>query len=675
MKTNRLIQSQSLYLKQHASNPVDWYPWGEEALQKARTENKPILVSIGYSACHWCHVMEKESFEDQEVAELMNEHFVAIKIDREERPDLDNLYMEAVQLMGLQGGWPLNVFLMPDQHPFYGGTYFPKNQWVKVLSGISTAFAQQYEELARSAAGFGKSLGTSLVEKYGLSLDASPFDPGKVREIGAKIMEGYDPVWGGLKRVPKFPMPAIWAFLLDLAILDQQHDLGEKVCYTLKKIGMGGIYDHLGGGFCRYSVDGEWFAPHFEKMLYDNGQLLSLYAKAYQYSGDLFFSEKVRETIDWLTREMKSPENGFYAALDADSEGKEGKYYVWTAEEIKEVLGGDRGWFGRLYGIKSEGNWESGENILFQKESYAAIADSLGLGEREFVKRLNEIKAKLFAHRNKRERPGLDDKIISGWNGWVIQGICQAYHALGEASYRDQALASGEFIWSKMVAGDELFRNYKNGKAYTSGFLEDYAAVIQAFLSLYTLSFDQKWLDRSERLLERAMERFFDDSDGLFFLNDPGQEKLIADKKEIFDNVIPSSNAVMARNLHRMGIYYYRQRYVDQAEKMLQLVQGILLQEPSFLAYWASFYLEKSIPTAEIAILGPDAAENGLIWQKGYRPNTVLAAASTTADLPLLQDKPLDANRFFVCFNKTCKQPVARLQEALDQLPNLPQTS
>ncbi|MEX0883630.1 MAG: DUF255 domain-containing protein, partial [Cyclobacteriaceae bacterium] len=339
--TNRLNNSQSLYLQQHAQNPVDWYPWGQDALDKAKNENKPILVSIGYSSCHWCHVMENESFEDEKVAMLMNQHFVCIKIDREERPDLDNIYMEAVQVMGLRGGWPLNVFLMPNQKPFYGGTYFPKNDWIKILNGISTAFKNQYDQLNQSAQDFGKSLNREITEKYGLSPQEIPFEKEEVKKMGNKILEKFDATWGGLNRAPKFPMPSIWAFLMDLGILDENQDMIDKVLFTLKKLGHGGIYDQLGGGFSRYSVDREWFAPHFEKMLYDNGQLLSLFSKAYSWTKDEFFQEKIEETILWLEREMMHPEGAFFAALDADSEGKEGKFYVWTYQELEAYLNQD----------------------------------------------------------------------------------------------------------------------------------------------------------------------------------------------------------------------------------------------------------------------------------------------------------------------------------------------
>ena len=673
MTANKLIESKSLYLQQHAHNPVHWYPWSAEALDKARTENKPILVSIGYSACHWCHVMEKESFENEEVAELMNTYFVCIKIDREERPDLDNIYMEAVQVMGLQGGWPLNVFLMPDHKPFYGGTYFPKAQWIKVLSGVAHAFSHQYEDLVQSAEGFGRSIDRSVVEKYGLKKGTSLFTPEKVRDVAHHFASGIDPDWGGMKRVPKFPMPAIWNFLLDMAILDKQETLGEQVSFTLKKIGMGGIYDHLGGGFCRYSVDGEWFAPHFEKMLYDNGQLLGLYAKAFQYNKDSFFKEKVIETTDWLLREMQSPEKGFYAAVDADSEGEEGKFYTWTYSELGELLGEDLPWFSQLYSIKPRGNWESGLNILFQKEAYEKVASDHGISIEVFQSKLKGVKHKLLLKRDVRIRPGLDDKIISGWNGWVIDGFCHAYLAIGLEAYKATALEAGDFIWKEMVRDNVLFRNFKGQEAYTPAFLEDYAAVIQSFISLYKITFDSIWLNRAEKLTQKVMDNFFDESDGLFYFNDPKSEKLIADKKEIFDNVIPASNSVMARNLHQLGLYFYNDNYLKQAENMIQLVGEMLVKDPGFLANWASFYLEKAVPTAEIAIVGPDAVGQARSFQSLYHPNMVIAAASgTTNEIPLLVGKSAKKTTFYVCFNKSCKQPVESIEEARKQMPLLP---
>ncbi|EPR69070.1 thioredoxin domain-containing protein [Cyclobacterium qasimii] len=673
MKANKLIKSKSLYLQQHAHNPVQWYPWSEEALHKAKVEHKPILVSIGYSACHWCHVMEKESFEDMAVADLMNAHFVCIKIDREERPDLDNIYMEAVQVMGLQGGWPLNVFLMPDHKPFYGGTYFSKNQWMKVLSGVAQAFSQQYEELVKSAEGFGRSIDRSIIEKYGFKRETTEFTAEKVRGMAEHLLKGIDREWGGMKRVPKFPMPVIWSFLLDMAILDGQKGLGEQVCYTLKKIGMGGIYDHLKGGFCRYSVDGEWFAPHFEKMLYDNGQLLSLYSKAFQYSQDPFFEEKVRGTVGWLLSEMRSKELGFYSALDADSEGVEGKFYTWSYKELDELLGEDLAWFSQLYGIKPEGNWESGLNILFQTIAYTEVAENHGFTIAVFEKKLKEVKEKLLEKRSLRVRPGLDDKIISGWNGWVIVGLCQAYLAVGDDGFLKTAMETGDFIWSQMVVDNVLYRNFKENEAYTPAFLEDYGAVIQSFISLYKVSFDPLWLNRADLLTQSVMDNFFDETDGLFYFNDPKTEKLIADKKEVFDNVIPASNSVMARNLHQLGLYLYNDAYLAQAESMLQLVSEMLSKEPDFLANWANFYLEKSVPTAEVAIKGKNAKGVGISLQANYHPNMVIAAEDGfSSELPILEGKSGEIATLYVCFNKSCKRPVESIEEAVKQLPFLP---
>jgi uncharacterized protein YyaL (SSP411 family) len=672
---NRLIHSKSPYLLQHAHNPVDWFPWGEEALTKAESENKPILVSIGYSSCHWCHVMERESFEDAAVAEMMNAKFVCIKIDREERPDLDNIYMEAVQVMGLQGGWPLNVFLMPNQKPFYGGTYFPKKNWIQVLGSISQAFVDQHEQLSESAEGFGRSLSRETIEKYGLKEEKEGLSKAELLKIGESIIRGFDPEWGGLKRAPKFPMPAIWAFLLDLAILNEDPDLGAKVLFTLKKIGMGGIYDHIGGGFARYSVDSEWFAPHFEKMLYDNGQLLSLYAKAYQYSKDDFYKEKLDETVTWLEREMTDGEGGFYAALDADSEGEEGKYYTWTHEELAAHLAEERDWFCDLYTVKREGNWESGRNILFQTASYDENARQSGLKPEELKARLAGLKTRLLAVRENRIKPGLDDKIISGWNGLTISGLSQVYKATGNMKALDMARKCGEFIWSEMVVDGRLYRNYKHGEAYTPAFLEDYAAVIQAFLDLYGTDFDGAWLQKAKLLTEGALQRYLDRTDHLFYFNDPGAEKLIANKKELFDNVIPSSNSMMARNLHQLGLYYYHEPFQKQAKKMLGLLHGILIKEPGFMANWASLYLEQLVPTAEIAVVGKGAKQKALGLHRFYHPNSVIAASDTTdKEIPLLSDKTENKDGealIYVCFNKTCQRPVTAIEEALPQLPKL----
>ncbi|AWW31784.1 thioredoxin domain-containing protein [Echinicola strongylocentroti] len=674
-KANQLIHSQSPYLLQHAHNPVNWYPWGSEALEKAKKENKPIIVSIGYSACHWCHVMEHESFEDETTAAIMNEHFVAIKIDREERPDLDNIYMDAVQSMGLQGGWPLNVFLMPNQKPFYGGTYFPNTHWNGLLQNIAEAYDKHFEELAKSAEGFGNSIKLKERQKYQLTEDSSKLSQGDLTHIAQKIAGQVDPQWGGFNRTPKFPMPSVWEFLLSYSSLRNDTAIHEKVNLTLHKIGMGGIYDHVAGGFARYSVDGEWFAPHFEKMLYDNGQLLSLYAKAYQQSGEALFEEKINETIQWLQREMLQSEGGFYAALDADSEGEEGKFYTWTHEELESILEEDETWFYDLYTITPTGNWEKGVNILFQKSSYETIAAKYGFSTDQLTDKLRTTKSKLLKIRDLRPRPGLDDKVIASWNGLTISGLVQAFWATENPSAKTLAIQNGTFIINHMLKGDQLYRTYKEGKAYTPAFLEDYAAVIQGFIHLYQLTSEKRWLFKAKDLTDFVLTHYFDEDDGLFYFNNPDAEVLIANKKEIFDNVIPSSNALMASNLHQLGRYFYDDRYLQLTGQLLGLMRKLILSDPGFLTQWASLYLSEFIGTPEVAIIGKGAVSLAQELHKNSPMLKVTAASETdTKDIPLLADKVADQNGnalIYVCFDKTCQRPVATVAEAIDQFPKL----
>lgn len=673
--SNRLLNSKSPYLLQHAHNPVNWFPWGPEALEKAKIENKPILVSIGYSACHWCHVMERESFEDQATADLMNAHFVCIKLDREERPDIDNIYMDAVQAMGLQGGWPLNVFLMPNQKPFYGGTYFPNQQWKGLLENIANAFEKNEDQLAESAEGFGNTLSRRETEKYGISAGNQELDPDELVEVVTKVTSQFDTEWGGMNRAPKFPMPSIWNFILDYGLLSKNQSVIDKALFTLRKIGMGGIYDQLRGGFARYSVDGEWFAPHFEKMLYDNGQLLELYAKSYQVSGDLFFKEKVTETVAWLETEMLQDEGGFHAAQDADSEGIEGKFYVWKYEELKQLIPEELPWFSKLYNLKPGGNWEDGVNILFQTTQEKDIAQEFGMSLDELQAKLKVLKSTLLEVRNKRIFPGKDDKILSGWNGLMSAGLIQAYYATGDQKMVGLALKNLEFLKTKMVEDGVLYRAYKNGERYTPGFLEDYGAVIRASIMAFEASGDSKWLNFARELTDFCLEEFYDESDGFFFFNNPKAEKLIANKKELFDNVIPASNSVMARNLHRLSLLTYEEKYSEISSKMLGGMKDLILREPSFLCNWASLFLEKLIPSAEIAIVGKNASETAFELQQKYTPNSVIAFAETlTETAPILTGKTADSSGnalIYVCFDRACRKPVSSIEEAISQLPYL----
>ncbi|NVJ87396.1 MAG: thioredoxin domain-containing protein [Algoriphagus sp.] len=675
MKPNRLIHSQSPYLLQHAHNPVDWYPWGPEALKKAEIENKPILVSIGYSACHWCHVMERESFEDEITAELMNEHFVCIKIDREERPDLDNIYMDAVQAMGLQGGWPLNVFLMPNQKPFYGGTYFKNEQWTRLLANIANAFKNHQDQLAESAEGFGRSLNRSEIEKYGIQPSEEEISEDDLSEIITKLSAQFDKEWGGMNRIPKFPMPVIWNFVLDYAYLSQREDLKEAVYFTLNKIGMGGIYDHLRGGFARYSVDGEWFAPHFEKMLYDNGQLLELYAKAYQLSKDEFFLEKIEETIHWLEAEMLEEEGGFHAAQDADSEGIEGKFYTWRYSELEQLVGDELPWLRKLYNLKIHGNWEDGVNILFQTLDYETVAQEFNMSGEELSRKLIQVKATLLKARNERIFPGKDDKIIAGWNGLMASGLIQAYLATGTERALQLALANLDFIRTHMMKEGILQRTYKNGAAYTPAFLEDYAAVIKASLMAFEVSGNSNYLDFGKELSDFCLTHFYDEQEDFFFFNDPQAEKLIANKKELFDNVIPASNSIMARNFHKLSLLTYEEKYAEISRSMLRKMRELILKDPGFLSNWASLLLEQVIPTAEIGIVGLGAKKKALDLLKKVPANLVVAwSEEVTENAPILTGKTPDSTGnalIYVCFDHACRRPVSEVDEALSQLPFL----
>lgn len=669
--TNRLAQASSPYLLQHRHNPVDWYPWGPEALQKAKKEDKPIIVSIGYSACHWCHVMERESFEQEEVARLMNEHYVCIKVDREERPDVDQVYMDAIQAMGLQGGWPLNVFLTADQKPFYGGTYFPKHSWMQLLGNIATAYRDNRQQLEESAGNFVKALSHSEVRKYGLDAatnEQSSFSMENLEAVYSKFSAKFDTSRGGLQGAPKFPMPSHWLFLLRYYAATGRQEALDHASHTLTEMARGGIYDQLGGGFARYSVDSEWFAPHFEKMLYDNGQLLSLYAEAFTASGNPLFKKVVYQTIDWAEREMLSPEGGFYAALDADSEGEEGKFYVWTFAEIEKILGDEADIFCDYYNVDEQGNWEGGNNILHRRESIADFAGKYELDVQELEELLQEAEQKLLAVREQRIRPGLDDKILAGWNGLMLSGLADAYAAFGEEHFLRMALKNARFIEANMLQNDQLMRNYKNGKASIPAYLEDYAFVIHAYLRLYEVCFDAHWLYKARDLTRYTLEHFWDEEEKLFFFTDSSSEKLIARKKEIFDNVIPASNSAMALNLHRIGLLLDIQKYQQLASSMLATANKLLQAEPSYLTYWAILYTQLAQPTAEIAIAGPDYLRfSQEIHQQRYHPNKVLSASASGGELPLLENRESDGSEttIYVCYNRSCQRPVHSPAEAL----------
>lgn len=670
--TNRLAKEASPYLLQHAHNPVDWYPWGPEALARAKAEQKPIIVSIGYAACHWCHVMERESFENEQVARVMNEHFVCIKVDREERPDVDQIYMGAVQAMGLQGGWPLNVMLTPEAKPFYGGTYFPPTNWVQLLESIAQAYAGEHRaELDSSAERFAEVLQTSELKRIGGATDepSAGVNEEEFKLLIYNLGLRFDRERGGTNRAPKFPMPSIWRFLLRTYHISGSQQLLSQANLTLREMAWGGIYDQVGGGFARYSVDAEWLVPHFEKMLYDNGQLLSLYSEAFQVTPDPLYRAVVFQTVAWVRRELTNPEGGFYSSLDADSEGEEGKFYVWTREELQQILGDEELLAAAYYNCTGVGHWEHGRNILHRRQTDTDFAQEHALEPHVLAKLVHGWQQQLLAARVKRVRPGLDDKVLTGWNALMLSGLVAAYRTFGEASFLELALRNAEFIQSKLRQGPRLYRTWKNGRATINGFLEDYALVIEAYISLYEATFDERWLREAETLTAYVQDNFFDPAEQQFFYTDASAEPLIARKKELFDNVIPGSNSVMAHNLLRLGRHLENTQYQELAAVMLSQVQALVAKEPQHLTNWASLYAALLRPGAEVAIVGPEAEDFRHKLSQQFLPNDVLAGALVTSDLPLLQGRgELAKTTIYVCRNRTCQLPVHSVAEALEQL-------
>lgn len=655
---NRLIKATSPYLLQHAHNPVDWYEWGPEALDKSKKEDKPILVSIGYSACHWCHVMERESFESNAIAKIMNDHFVCIKVDREERPDVDHVYMDAVQAMNQNGGWPLNVFLTPDQQPFYGGTYFPPQQWEQLLLKINQAFREVRTKIEESATDLTTHLNSSDLKRFAGNSN-QPATREALDNMFVVLKSRYDTTYGGLAKAPKFVMPTIWLFLLRYHRLTSNTEALAMVTKTLEKIARGGIYDQVAGGFARYSVDERWFAPHFEKMLYDNAQLLSLYAEAYQVTQSPFFKGVIEETVQWLEKEMRHPEGAFYSALDADSEGVEGKYYTYTFEEWRVALGPDADVAATHFGVTREGNWEHGRNILVAAENSPASKTEI-----------ERWKGKLAETQRNRVRPGLDDKILLAWNAMAITGLLDAYKALGNKHFLSLALSAIEFLEKNLMKEGRLLRSYKGKAAPTEGFLEDYAFVIQAYTELYQHTFEETWLQKASALMTYVLEYFYDSGDGYFHFSSANAERLIARKKEIFDNVIPASNSVMARNLLRLGTLLDNNAWKEKGETMAQALLKTIESEPGYLSNWGIVLTELVGPLKEVALVGGHPLKVKADLNTKYLPFALFAGTSGKSQLPLLADKQgrADATTIFVCYNKSCQAPTESVHEAFQQL-------
>ena len=661
--TNKLIHESSPYLLQHAHNPVDWHPWGDEAFEKAKTENKLVLISIGYSACHWCHVMEHESFEDSLTADMMNKNFINIKVDREERPDVDQVYMNAVQLMTGSGGWPLNCLALPDGRPVYGGTYFPKDKWQQTLNSLLELKDNDPIKLEEYA----KNLTAGIQQSELITKNENPLET-KKEFLTLKVNEWskyWDKKRGGPNRAPKFPLPNNYQFLLEYATLSGDEESLEFVSTTLDEMAKGGIYDQIGGGFSRYSTDEEWKAPHFEKMLYDNAQLVSLYSEAFTATHNPRYKKIVYETLEFIERELTNKTGGFYSALDADSEGEEGKFYVWKKEELQEVLTEEEfEIIKEFYNVTSKGLWEHENYILLMDEN----SDKMLSIDNSLSEKIEVIKSKLMTERKKRIRPGLDDKILTSWNMLMIEAYLDAYIAFEDENYLEIAEQQMKFIFNNLITNDDgLFHLHKDGKSSINGYLEDYAFTISTLLKMYESTFDEGYISQADDLMNYSIEHFLDEESGMFWFKSKKDEALIAKKQENSDNVIPASNSVMAHNLFKLAKLSNNQNFEQIGKQMLSNILPHIEYAQSY-SNWLRLYLYETYPFYEIAATGKNFKELTSELRKTYIPNKIVLGAEQKSELPLLENKFLEEGTIFVCQNKTCQLPVNNVKEALKQI-------
>lgn len=670
--TNDLIHETSPYLLQHAHNPVDWKPWNEETLALAKKEQKLILVSIGYSSCHWCHVMEHESFEDSIVANYMNTHFINIKVDREERPDVDNVYMTAVELMtGRPGGWPLNAITLPDGRPIWGGTYFPKEDWMHALEQVASTFKENPNTLVEFADKLASGIKTRDI------VSPNPNKPAFIEETTTASIDTWSSYWdtrkGGLNRAPKFMMPNNYHFLLRYAHQTQNQELLEYVNTTLTQIAYGGVNDHIGGGFARYSTDKNWHIPHFEKMLYDNAQLVSLYSDAYLVTKNELYKETVYETLAYVAREMTTSEGSFYSALDADSltdegELEEGAYYVWTKEQLTSIIKEDFDLFAAYYNINSYGKWEKNNYVLIRKDSDIDFIKEHGLTIDSFKEKQSQWKKDLLRFReSNKEKPRLDDKVLTGWNGLMTKGYIDAYRVFNDQKFLDIALKNANFIVDNMLREDGgLNRNYKNGKSAINGYLEDYASTIDAFIALFEVTTDVVWLERAKALTDYTLTHFQDKTNSMLFFTSDEDPGLISRNTEYIDKVIPSSNSMMAKNIFTLSHYYFDKTYTQAAASMLNNIQPEIDKSPTAFSNWLDVHLNYTKPYYELVVVGPKAKEVLTELNSFYLPNKLIAASTIESSQEIFEGRYLEGETLiYVCVNNACKLPVRTVEEAL----------
>ncbi len=666
--TNRLIKASSPYLLQHAHNPVDWYEWGDEAFAKAKREDKLVLVSIGYSACHWCHVMEHECFEKEDTASIMNEHFVCIKVDREERPDVDQIYMSAVQLLTGRGGWPLNCFTLPDGRPLHGGTYFPKQEWEQLLKSLAGFYHTKKQEALEYATDL-----TTGIKKLDAIVDAPENDlmpKATLEKIIANWKQNFDLHFGGYNWAPKFPMPNNWEFYLQLGTLSQNIELTEATHITLQCMAEGGIYDQLGGGFSRYSTDSFWKVPHFEKMLYDNGQLMGLYAKAFQHNANPLYKHIVNHTHQFIQQELSNAEGLFYSALDADSEGVEGKFYVWSKQELVELLGADEPLFSLYYSVDSHGNWEHGINILYKTRTDKELEQLTGKSIVEILSIIENCNTLLLQERDKRIAPGLDDKCITSWNALMIKGYAEAFEAFGNKQYFNAAKEAADVLLTKMWDDKKLYRIYKDGKVSIHGFAEDYATFAEALIALYEAGANENYLHHAHHVLQSAIEQFYSNEHHLFYFKSAADEQLIARKLDTNDDVIPCANSIFSKVLIKLGYYFNNTTYHTMATQMIQTVQPKMAKLTSSYTNWMQALVWLQHGFKQIIICGENALADKLKLQQQYIPNSiVIALTKPTSTVPLLADKKVsDTTTFYICIDKTCSLPMLHIEDVTNAL-------
>lgn len=659
---NALKNETSPYLLKHKDNPVNWYPWNDATLAKAKRENKLLIISIGYASCHWCHVMERESFMDEELAKIMNEHFINIKVDREERPDVDQIYMNALQLLTGSGGWPLNAFATPEGKPFFATTYLEPTKWKDLLEKIIVMKEENYDDIINGA----EQITTGIADTEPIKALSIPkeYPEGSMYKILNFLNSNLDNESGGFNFTPKFFYAPALDYLLDQSVALENEEINQNFHNSLVQIWKGGTYDHVGGGFSRYAVDKEWNIPHFEKMLYDNAQLISLYSKAYRNNPDPLYQSIVEKTIDFVMTELKTKEGGYFSSLDAESEGEEGAFYTWKYKDLKEIIQPQFiSSFERVFDIKSEGNWEKNKNILFLNRKISD--DKLKLDYLALTSSMEEIKTK----RDKRVKPKVDDKILTSWNALMLSGFCEAYQSFGDEMYLNQALELGEFFVKSRITGDKDLLRISKGNFKIEAFLDDYSYLIAAMIDLYQITLDEKWINLARELQEACNNKFFDPEKGMFFYSKDLENALIVRRYEIPDNVMPSPNGICAQNLLILGDLFEKDEWMQMAKQMLANVYDEVEEGGPFMASWAQVYSYLSFGIKEIVIIGPQAQEFKAKIQSYLIPNAVFLGGESEGSLPLLDSKLADdMTMIYVCENRMCKLPVSSVEEALIQI-------